>query len=89
MDDVPTLLPEANGCERCDGLGFKGRLPLFEGRSIGPKQRDLIAEAAEEKEIVSSYGAAPVDLWEAGVRLVLAGETTLDEVISVVEERPV
>jgi general secretion pathway protein E len=86
---IPAQLPEAGGCELCNGHGFRGRIPLFEALPIGPNQRDLIASAADEKAIANSFGdKTRTDLWQAGVQLVLAGKTTLDEVTGVIEDRP-
>jgi type II secretory ATPase GspE/PulE/Tfp pilus assembly ATPase PilB-like protein/8-oxo-dGTP pyrophosphatase MutT (NUDIX family) len=91
-DDVRRGVPDghplavARGCESCGGTGFRGRLaivevlvstPDVERRIAAGESADRIAEAAR----VAGMGS----LWESGLTHVLAGETTLDELLRVAE----
>jgi type II secretory ATPase GspE/PulE/Tfp pilus assembly ATPase PilB-like protein len=79
---------QGKGCEYCRGTGFKGREAVFELLRIsGDKMRDIIASGlgvpllkkiAVEKEGFRS-------LKENGLRKVLRGVTTLEEVLQATE----
>lgn len=85
----PREIPTATGCPHCNGRGYVGRLPLFEALPIHGEERDLIRQFREEKTLAdcaSRKGAW--SLWRHGIHMVLAGETTLEEVSGVIEDRP-
>ena len=74
-------LRKAVGCGHCQNSGYKGRRAVFEILRVSPEIRELIrtgtmSEAVEEA--ARQNGMVP--LFEAGVRIALAGETTLDEI---------
>ncbi len=72
------------GCEDCRQTGYQGRLGIFELMVIGSEIRELIQRRANASEI---RRAAVKDgmrlLRDDGVRQVLAGETSVEEVIRV------
>jgi type II secretory ATPase GspE/PulE/Tfp pilus assembly ATPase PilB-like protein len=81
----PTLYA-ARGCARCDQQGYKGRVALMEVLRIDPELDELIATGAPNRElerVAVSKGFTP--LATDGVRRVLEGVTTLDEVSRVVD----
>ena len=84
-DAAPELF-EAGGCERCHGTGYRGRLALME---IVRFDRDLDYALAEGKSLgelralALARGFRP--LAEDGMRRVLAGDTSLEEVSRVVD----
>ncbi|WP_169788035.1 GspE/PulE family protein [Caldimonas brevitalea] len=85
--DAPRLA-QARGCPHCLGRGYSGRLPLFEALPLGAAERDLIRTSRSEEALRASAARHGSDsLWRHGLQQVQAGETTLDEVLSVVEER--
>jgi general secretion pathway protein E len=72
---------EAKGCPSCRGTGFKGRKAIGELLIVNDALRELIvarAPAAKLKEAARAAGTVP--LREAAMRLVSAGETTLEEI---------
>jgi type IV pilus assembly protein PilB len=71
------------GCERCDYAGFRGRVAAYEILTMLPELRALVAARAPEQEVRARARAAGVrSMFDAGVRLALAGRTTLDEVVA-------
>ncbi len=85
---MPTRLPVATGCPNCKGRGYAGRLPLFEALPIHTEERELIRNFRTEETLSNcAKRKGSWSLWRHGVDMVLAGETTLEEVLGVVEER--
>ena len=76
----------AVGCPECGGIGYRGRIGLFEvlpmtdeiSRLIGAPTREIEAEAVRQGMFT---------LRDDGIRLSLAGKTTLDEVRRVAGDR--
>lgn len=74
------------GCEICDQHGYKGRLAIMEILKMNADLDDLIAHRASTRDLRKAAlerGFAP--LVEDGLRRVLDGSTTLDEVSRVVD----
>lgn len=72
------------GCAECDGTGFRGRLGIFEIFLISDEIRAMIhnhASAARLRARAREEGMRTMR--EDGVRKVLAGLTTIEEVLSV------
>ena len=76
-----TRVYRAVGCPACRGSGFRGRVAIFELLPITPEITAAIYEhrSAEEIERLSKRPR----LLDDGVRRVLAGETSLDELLRV------
>lgn len=77
-------LRQGTGCSHCSGTGYRGRLPIFEFLVIDNEMRQLIAGGGKEMEIRAlarsrGYG----DLLECGIRRMLEGKTTPEEVLRV------
>ncbi|MGE0108218.1 MAG: GspE/PulE family protein [Bdellovibrionales bacterium] len=73
---------EAHGCPQCEHTGFKGRTVIAEVIPISTKLDDLIAIDAPRLtliEIVREEGF--MSLQEDGIKRVLAGETSLTELM--------
>jgi type II secretory ATPase GspE/PulE/Tfp pilus assembly ATPase PilB-like protein len=71
------------GCERCRGRGYRGRMGIFEIFLIDNEVQNMINENASTialRQRARELGMRT--LREDGVRKVLAGVTTADEVIS-------
>lgn len=76
-------LYEATGCPFCTGSGYRGRIGLFETLWIDPPLAQLISDGGSEAELI----AAAKDyrtLWDDGRSKVLAGITSLSEVLRAV-----
>lgn len=72
----------AVGCQRCGGTGYAGRTVLEEALLINRDVRRLIRDGADEDRIAAAAReAGMVSLKESALRLVLEGDTTVDEVL--------
>ncbi len=69
----------AVGCHECGDTGYKGRVPLFEVMSMSDEIADLAGVAAGTVEAIA-ISQGMFTLREDGIRLAVAGITTLDEV---------
>ncbi|MFH1218312.1 MAG: GspE/PulE family protein [Candidatus Peregrinibacteria bacterium] len=75
---------EAVGCDECNGVGYKGRVGLYEVFRMSNEMRKMISENAtmlQLQEVASKHGM--ITLEQAGVIKALEGETTLEEVYRV------
>jgi type II secretory ATPase GspE/PulE/Tfp pilus assembly ATPase PilB-like protein len=85
LDEVP--VPAPRGCLECAQTGYKGRLALFELLAIDGTIRGLIQRRASTDAIRQAGEANGTrSLWAAGVREVLTGHTTLEEIRRVVRQ---
>ena len=79
---------EANGCESCNFKGYKGRSGLFEVLQITSQLADTILKNPIESLILKeAQKQGMLTMVQEGILKVLAGETTIDEVTRVTEER--
>ena len=76
----------ANGCPRCEFQGYRGRFAMMEVLKLDMDIDDMIVRQATMRELVReavAKGFSP--LAEDGVRRVLAGTTSMDEVSRVLD----
>jgi len=74
------------GCEACSGIGYKGRIGLFELLVYDRKIKALISNRAPESEIAAAARANGMrTLFEDGLQKILKGVTTFDEVKNATE----
>ncbi len=76
--------PKADGCEACHGLGYFGRIGLFEVMTMDNDLRALILKGGTNidiQELAMKHGM--VTLEQAGILKALDGLTSLEEVYSV------
>ncbi len=72
----------AAGCPACHHGGFRGRLGIFEFLRVDDPLRDLVTSGASLVQLRQrAIERGMVPLREAGLRAILAGETTLDEIL--------
>jgi len=80
------ILYRSTGCETCDFQGFKGRLAIMELLRMDSELDELIARRATAREIRKAAidrGFRP--LAEDGLRRVIDGSTSLEEVARVID----
>ena len=74
---------KGRGCDRCRGTGYKGRAGIFEIFTVDDEIRHLINEGAAVSKIRQrARDLGMRTLREDGVRKVVSGMTTPEEVIS-------
>jgi general secretion pathway protein E len=80
-------LYRATGCNGCNRNGYRGRTGIYELLLVDDDVRQLIlknVDAGTIKKAAVSHGMQT--LLDDGVRKVIAGETTIAEVLSVTQE---
>jgi type II secretory ATPase GspE/PulE/Tfp pilus assembly ATPase PilB-like protein len=81
-DKKELKLYKGEGCRECRHTGYKGRIGLFELITINEEIRNLIiAKASADSIKRAAAKAGSKSLREDGLDKVLAGSTTLDEVM--------
>ena len=82
---MPDFVFQAVGCEECRHTGYKGRVGIYEFMPLSLETKQLIGANANLNELrqqAKKEGVEPLRI--AGARKVLAGLTTLEEVLRVV-----
>jgi general secretion pathway protein E len=85
--DAPRSLHHPHGCPSCNHTGYQGRMGIYELLEVDDALRRMIhAGSADQaiREHALSSGTRP--LREDGLRWVLAGETTLEEILRVTRD---
>ena len=77
---------QAGGCAQCNHSGYSGRKGLYELLAITPDIRQMIHGGAAEHEIKAALFAHVNSMLDEGRALVLAGVTSVDEVVRMVKE---
>jgi general secretion pathway protein E len=77
------LLHRARGCEHCHQSGYKGRTAIYELIEIDAELRQLIHEEAGEQVLLQHARRSSRGIEENGMQRVLAGDTSLEEVLRV------
>lgn len=88
-DDLagPVAVYRPTGCEHCRNTGYHGQIALIEMLLMSDGLRRLVLRRAEAREIhqlAIDEGMRP--MYEDGLRQVLAGVTTLEEVLRVTRD---
>jgi general secretion pathway protein E len=82
-----TLYASGAGCDACKQTGYRGRTGIHELLVVDDEVRALIMKNADASAIRrAAADAGMVTLREDGAAKVLAGETTLEEVLRVTQE---
>jgi len=72
------------GCEACRHTGYKGRMSIYELVRLTPAMGELVTHKASSAQLMQqAYKDGYRPMREYGVRKVLDGNTTIEEVISV------
>ena len=82
-DDV---IYQANGCSACLQTGFRGRTGIYEMIEIDEALSTMIHDGASQPQLEKYCRTRSHSLREDGIRKVLQGETTLDEVLRVTRD---
>lgn len=76
----------SGGCTHCSGLGYRGRIGIFELLVINERMREMIREKEALTAIrAEARKAGMLTMMEEGVRLVVRGVTSVDEIVRVVK----
>lgn len=83
-DDVSVYQPK--GCEKCNYSGYKGRVGIHELLIVDEEVRDKIHNGHGEQAIERHARQTTASIRDDGMKKVLAGKTTLGEVLRVTRE---
>lgn len=82
----PVTIYRAVGCERCAHQGYKGRVAIMELLKMNAELDELVARRAAVRELRAAARAAGFrSLVDDGMRRVVQGVTTIDEISRVVD----
>ncbi len=82
-----TIYTGGSGCAACKDTGYRGRTGIHELLVVDDEIRGLIMKNADASAIRrAAAGAGMVTLREDGASKILAGETTIEEVMRVTQE---
>jgi general secretion pathway protein E len=82
----PPTFYKAQGCKNCNYQGYKGRSGIYELIAIDDELRTKIHDGSGEHEIENHVRRFSPSIRHDGLRRILAGDTTVDEVIRVTRE---
>lgn len=83
LSEAKTLY-KPKGCEYCSNTGFRGRMAIYEIMGINERLQELITQKASMSHLRAEARKAGMrTLEESGYRKVVAGETTVDEIVRV------
>ncbi len=81
-DPVP-MLQRGEGCNYCNHSGYRGRTGIYELVEVNDELREMIHAGASEQEMTRLARKSYPGIVEDGRRRVMAGETSLEEVMRV------
>ncbi len=85
---APELLYRGSGCKQCRNIGYAGRMALYEVFWVNAQVRRMIIDNVDADQVRKfAADSGMVTLREAGFRRVMQGQTTLDEIMSVVADQ--
>ena len=78
---------KAGGCAKCNDTGYRGRVGIYEVLENSPAIQDLIVKRANSSDIeAQARKEGMTTVLEDGVRKVLEKQTTVEELIRVMQE---
>lgn len=81
---LPDELPVGVGCSRCNQTGYAGRIGIFETFLMNDDFRQFISSSYKEAELMAmARTTGMTTLLDDGIDKVIAGETTLEEIVRV------
>jgi len=75
-----------HGCEKCNHTGYIGRSGIYEVVDVDATMRTMIHDGVSEHELERYARTHGPSIHDDGIRLVLAGQTSLEEVLRVTRE---
>jgi general secretion pathway protein E len=78
---------QSKGCEKCFQTGYRGRIGIFEIMLVGSELKSLILKAFDANRILKeALRLRLVTLRQDGIRKVLEGITTVEEILRVTQK---
>ena len=86
LTSKPINLPKPVGCDKCNQSGFKGRTAIYEVVPVDDTLRRMIHSNTAEYELEEYARQQTPSIRADGLHKVIAGRTTLEEVLRVTKE---
>ena len=83
--NAPTLY-SAVGCAKCNQIGYLGRTGIYELVKVDATLQGMIHDGASEQEMERHARSSTPGIRDDGLRRILAGATSLEEVLRVTRE---
>ncbi len=84
--DMATGINGPHGCDKCNHTGYTGRTGIYEVVEVDETMRTMIHDGRSEQEMERYARTRGPGINDDGIRLVLAGKTSLEEVLRVTRE---
>lgn len=82
---MPANIFEANGCEKCNQTGYKGRIGIYEGIKMSPEVNAVIEMNPNEEEVEKASASQGIlTMKQDGIIKILKGITSIDELERVI-----
>jgi general secretion pathway protein E/type IV pilus assembly protein PilB len=86
-DKLPEKLYKGQGCRRCQGTGYRGRMGIFEMMVVTDDIRSLILENASPRDLRQAAAKQGMtSLRDDGFRHLWEGRTTVEEILRVTKD---
>jgi len=82
----PPMVYSPGSCSACNNTGYSGRTGIYELITIDETMRSMIHDIGAEQELEKYAHQKAASIRQDGIRLVLEGVTTLEEVMRVTKE---
>jgi general secretion pathway protein E len=82
----PPTLYKAEGCAKCNFQGYRGRTGIYELIEVDDNMREMIHDGSGEHLIEATARKKTPSIRQDGLRRILNGETTVEEVLRVTKE---
>ncbi len=84
--EQPATIYQPQACEACNHTGYQGRTGIYEVIAIDSEMRRLIHDGASELDLERLARTLSPGIRDSGRRKVLNGETSLSELLRIVQE---
>lgn len=85
--DTSVVLHHSRGCPDCQQTGFRGRLGVYELLDITPQMKRAIHDQESEQSLQTLLPKNHQTIFQDGLQAVLAGHTSLEEILRVCRGR--
>jgi len=82
----PPTIHSPVGCKQCNHLGYRGRTGIYELIDVDEKMRNMIHDGESEYRMETYAREKSPGIRQDGMRRILLGETSLEEVLRVTRE---
>lgn len=83
--DLPPVYKPGEGCSKCNGIGYKGRVGIYEIFTMTNSIKELTSDGAPSFKILeAAIEGGMITMLQDGILKCLQGKTSLDEIFRVI-----